>query len=71
MSGVNEPTAQERQEVAVRVLILLEPKDAHDDKRPAHRRPEARTCHLLRNARTQAAVLDDAGLLCALVEVPS
>ncbi len=63
--------APERQAEAVRVLILLEPKDAHDEKCPAPQSPEACTCHLIRNARTRAAALDDAGLWCALHEVKS
>lgn len=58
----------ERQAAAERVLILLEPKDAHEEKCSARSRSESCSCYLARNARTRAAALDDAGLLCALVE---
>ena len=57
-------TPAERQDAAVQVLILLEPKIAHSDKCPAHKTPSACNCHLIRNARTRAAALDDAGFLC-------
>lgn len=64
-------TAEERQAAAARVLILLEPKDAHDEKCPAHKDPAACTCHLIRNTRVRVTALDEAGLLCALAEVQS
>ena len=61
-------TAEERRAAACRVLILLEPEDAHDEKCPAHKDPATCTCHLIRNTRVRVAALDDAGLLCALAE---
>ena len=60
-------TAIERQAAVVQVLILMEPKDAHEDTCPAKKNnPTACVCHLIRNTRTRAAGLDEAGLLRAL-----
>ena len=60
-------TAIERQADVVQVLILMEPRDAHDDKCPAKKNnPLGCACHLIRNTRTRAAGLDEAGLLRAL-----
>ena len=57
----------ERQAAVVQVLILMEPSDAHDDKCPAKKKkPTDCVCHLIRNTRTRAAGLGDAGLLRAL-----
>lgn len=64
-------TGPERQAAAVRVVILLEPEYAHDERCPARKDPAACTCHLVRNAQVRAAALDDAGLLCALAEAVS
>lgn len=54
---------EQRQEAAVKILILIEPQDAHYDKCPAKKDPAKCTCHLLQNAKVRAKVLDDAGML--------
>lgn len=60
-------TPDERQDAVVKVLILLESKEGHDEKCPAQKNPEACNCHLFRNAKTRAIALDKAGLLRALL----
>ncbi len=61
-------TSEERRESAVRVLNLMEPIWAHDDKCPAQKRSGECKCYILRNNENRAAALDEAGLLCALAE---
>lgn len=49
---------------AVQVLILMEPKEAHDEKCPAYfKNSGVCNCYLLRNAHARATALDEAGLL--------
>lgn len=62
-------TSLERQAAVIELLIHLEPKDAHDARCPAKTdTPKDCNCHLIRNARTRASALDEAGLLCALAK---
>lgn len=64
-------TAAERQAAAARVLLNLERPDAHDERCPRVRGDTGLvcSCHLGRNSNARAAALDEAGLLCALVEI--
>jgi hypothetical protein len=60
-------TPAERQNEVVKVLILLELKEGHNDRCPAQKNPEACNCHLLNNAQVRAKALDKAGLLRGLL----
>jgi hypothetical protein len=68
-------TTEQRQAEAVRVLVALSALGAHGQLCPAtpriHRDPSECDCWVIRDCRIQAKALDDAGLLCALVEPES